>query len=362
MITPEPRDDESNQRRVATLATSGVVILLGLFVAVVSVPDFTSPQEQFRKLDPQRFAELQVQPESEPQQEDAEDESESSEEENPEEARENAEPQRTPERVEAPELSTDGLETSSVPNQTPQQSQDPSSSESSGGNSSIEVERENVGEVGGAETFDGPSETALPSGDNNQSTSGAGDTGIAIAEGDGAGQGASTGDDLGGQEAEVAAGGGGKAGGEGGASVEVSLKDVDAEDYGNLEVNKLIKWMKQNPASLPAGVRRLVDYEDNHLSSKLRPIEVEGETYELYLMCKESLKEVHIVLVQNQRAQYLVDRSFRKQSRKFRAGPVRRNSGEIVGVETQGKPRGKEAENFYSIFLSWWKEAKTNVN
>jgi hypothetical protein len=363
MITPEPRDDGSKQRRVAILATSGVVTLLGLLVAVVSVPDFTSPQEQFRKLDPQRFADFRVEPEPQPQEEDAEDESDSSEEENPKEAQENAEPQRTPERIEAPELSTDGAETSSVLNQTPQQSQDqgPSSAESSGGNSSIEVERENVGEVGGAETFDGPTETALPSGDNNQATSGADETGIAIAEGDGAGQGSSTGDDLGGQGAEVAAGGG-TAGGEGGASVEVSLKDVDAEDYGNLEVNKLIKWMRQNPASLPTGIRQLVDYEENHLSSKLRPIEVEGQTYELYLMCKESLKEVHIVLVQDQRAQYLVDRAFQKQSRKFRAGPVRRSSGEIVGVETRGKPRGKEAENFYSIFLSWWKEAKKNVN
>jgi len=361
MISPEPREDESEQRRVAMLATTGVVVLAALFVAFVSVPDFTSPQEEFRKLDPQRFADLQMDPDPEPQESESESESESEEKENPEEAKEEAELQKAPERVEAPDLSTDGINANPSPNQTPQQSQDPSSSESSGGNSSVEVEREEVGEVGGAETFDGPSETALPSGDNGQATSGSDDSGIAIAEGSGSGQGSSTGDDLGGGGGEVAAGNEGQAGGEGGTSVEVSLKDVDQEDYGNLEVNKLIKWMKQHPAPLPGGVEQFVGYEENHLSSKLRPIEVEDETYELYLMCKESLKEVHVVLVQDQRAQYLVDRSFQKQSRKFRAGPVQRSDGKIVAVQSQGKPRGDEADRFYGVFLSWWEDAKKDV-
>jgi hypothetical protein len=361
MISPEPREDESERRRVAVLTTTGLVTLVALLVAFVSVPNFASPQEEFRKLDPQRFADFQTEPEPKPKENESENESESEEEESPEKAQEDAEPQRAPERVEAPEVSTGGLNANPTTSQATQQSQDPSSSESSGGNSSVEVERKDVGEAGGAETFDGPSETALPSGDNNQATSGADGSGISIAEGSGSGQGSSTGDDLGGGGGEVAAGEGGPAGGEGGASVEVSLKDVSQEDYGNLEVSKLIKWMKQNPAPLPEGVEQFVSYEEDYLSSRRRPIEVEDETYELYLMCKESLKEVHVVLVQDNRAQYLVDRDFRKQSRKFRAGPVQRSGGEIVSVQSQGKPRGEEAERFYGVFLSWWGEAKKDV-
>ena len=51
MISPDPRNDKSRQRRIAALSTVGVVAIAALFVGVISVPDFTSPQEQFRKLD-----------------------------------------------------------------------------------------------------------------------------------------------------------------------------------------------------------------------------------------------------------------------------------------------------------------------
>lgn len=360
MISPDPRNDKSQQRRVAAFATIGVVALAALFVGVVNVPDFASPQEQFRKLDPQRFADLELNSEPEPNQE-SESESESQEEENPEEAEQDAEPEKAPERVEAPDLSSNGLNVDPSPSETPNEtSRSPDQSETSGGNTSVEIERKKVGEAGGAQTFDDPSTAALPSGESGSATSGAEGTGIAISEGSGSGEGQASGDDFGGG-GEVAAGSKGQAGGEGGSSVEVSLKDVSQEDYGNLEVSKLIQWMKNNPADLPAGVKQLVRYRSDHLSSKLRPVEVEGESYELYLMCKESLKEVHIVLVKGQQAQYLVDRSFQKQSRKFRAGPVRRSEEGIVGVRTKGRPRGEEAERFYDVFLSWWKEAKKDV-
>jgi hypothetical protein len=359
MISPEPRNDESEQRRVAAMATTGVVALAAILVAVVSVPDFTSPQEQFRKLDPQRFTDLQMEPESEPEQE-SESDSESEEQENPEEAEQKAEPEKAPERVQAPDLSSQGIDVQATTETPGQTSSDPSNSKSSGGNTSIQVEREKVGEVGGTQTFDGPSTTSLPSGKSGDASSGSDGTGIAIAEGSGSGQGSSTGDDFGGG-GQVAAGNQGQAGGKGGSAVEVSLKDVSKEDYGNLEVNKLIKWMKNHPAKLPDAIERYVGYQDQHLSSALRHVEVGGEKYELYLMCKESLKEVHIVLVKNERAQYLVDRSFQKQSRKFRAGPVRRDGKNIVGVQSEGKPRGKEAQRFYDIFLSWWKDTKKNV-
>ncbi|WP_103028726.1 hypothetical protein [Salinibacter altiplanensis] len=360
MISPDPRNDKSQQRRVAAFMTMGVVALAALFVGVVSVPDFTSPQEQFRKLDPQRFADLDMNSEPEPEQE-SESESESQEEENPEEAEQDAEPEKAPERVEAPDLSSDGLNVDPSPSETPNEtSRNPDQSETSGGNASVAVERNEVGEAGGAQTFDDPSTAALPSGESGSATSGSEGTDIALAEGSGSGEGDASGDDFGGG-GEVAAGSEGQAGGESGSSVEVSLKDVSQEDYGNLEVNKLIQWMKNHPAELPPGVQQLVQYRADHLSSKLRSIEAEGERYELYLMCKESLKEVHIVLVKDKRAQYLVDRSFQKQSRKFRAGPVRRSEDSIVGVRTEGRPRGKEAERFYDVFLSWWKRAKKDV-
>ena len=80
-------------------------------------------------------------------------------------------------------------------------------------------------------------------------------------------------------------------------------------------------------------------------------------------MCKESLNEVHIVLVDEDDATYLVDRSFQKMSTLFREGNVQRSlSEEIVAVNSRrNSASDARSKEFYGLFLSWWEQAKKEV-
>ena len=346
---------------MAGLATGAVVVLAALVIGFISVPDFTMRQNTYRKLNPARLAQLRPEPEPEPQKQTNEG-SESNEQENPEEAVEDANPQKAPERVDMSEFSSQGLDVDLSPSETPSRNRSRSTdANASGGNTSVRVERKDIGKIGGVETFDDPSQSTVPRGRSNRMESGSGGTGIAVAKGSGSGSGTSTGQGFG-DGGEVVGGSQGRAGNMSGTSVEVSLKALEdfGSNYQNLELKKLIQWMKEHPAELPPGVRGLVGYQPNHLSSAV-PIEVGGVSYELYLMCKESLYEVHVVLVRNDEASYLVDRSFERQSRKFRTGTVNRSNGQIQGINSSGQSLGKQSKEFYQKFLSWWEEAKKDV-
>lgn len=135
--------------------------------------------------------------------------------------------------------------------------------------------------------------------------------------------------------------------------------DAFGSDYENLEVQELIDWMKRNPGELPGGVRQLVRYRPAFLSS-VTSFTMDGKPYELYLMCKESLYEVHIVLVDGTESTYLVDRSFQKLSTYLREGQVRRTRDQgIVAVSSQrNAASSNKSQEFYSLFLSWWETAK----
>ena len=75
-------------------------------------------------------------------------------------------------------------------------------------------------------------------------------------------------------------------------------------------------------------------------------------------MYNESLRELHIVLVEGDRSVYLIDRGFQAQSRSLREGTVRRIEGEIMTVDSQRRAASDDrAQEFYNIFLSWWETA-----
>jgi hypothetical protein len=142
-----------------------------------------------------------------------------------------------------------------------------------------------------------------------------------------------------------------------GPAVERISLDALGDDYSNLEVRALIDWMKAHPADLPIGIRQLVTHRPSFLSS-VASFTVEGRAYELYLMCKESLYEVHIVLVDREQATYLVDRSFQKLSTYLREGVVRRDGRDIVAVNSRRDAASNErSREFYGLFLSWWEQA-----
>jgi hypothetical protein len=266
-----------------------------------------------------------------------------------------------PERVEAPDLQADALqaEPSTDPATSPASSSESNQSASSGDESGVGVERENIGSIGEtSSSSSAPSGGALPTPTSESSSGGGGGVGIDVEEGGGGGPGGTGDEGLAGGETVSA---GSEEGPSTGSGKKLTVTKAKEEDYTSLEVQKLIQWMKAHPAGLPPGVEQLVGYQPSYLSSKIASLQTSDGEYEMYLMCKQSLREVHVVLVQGGRARYMVDRSFQKQSRKFRVGPVRRSDDTIVGVQTEARARGGEAEQFYSVFLSWWEKAKQDV-
>ena len=140
-------------------------------------------------------------------------------------------------------------------------------------------------------------------------------------------------------------------------SDNVSIKRLDlaafGSDYKSLEIREIIDWMKQNPSELPKGIRQLVRFRPAFLSS-VTSFNMDGTDYELYLMCKESLFEVHIVLVDEEEAIYLVDRSFQKLSTYLRKGKVRRTEDQNIVAVRSNMASSTSSDEFYSLFLSWW--------
>ena len=144
-------------------------------------------------------------------------------------------------------------------------------------------------------------------------------------------------------------------------TVERLSLDAFGDDYDRLEIQALIDWMKKHPGDLPIGVRQLVRHRPKFLSS-VTSFTIDGKPYELYLMCKEELYEVHIVLVDGERSTYLVDRSFQKLSTYLSEGQVRRARGdEITAISSKrSAASGDTSREFYALFLSWWEQAKAD--
>ena len=144
-------------------------------------------------------------------------------------------------------------------------------------------------------------------------------------------------------------------------STVVGLRRLEefGEDYEDIETLffPLAEWMKRNPAHLPSAVRRLMGdgrWDDSFLTSRTS-FRIGDRVYELLLMSKEELKEVHIFLVQDRTAIYLIDRGFQKDSNFLRVGQVGFRNNEIAEIDSEMRDAGRQyTEQFYQIFLSWW--------
>ena len=146
---------------------------------------------------------------------------------------------------------------------------------------------------------------------------------------------------------------------ENGAGIPRLPLDSFGRDYKKLNVREIINWMNRNPSELPKGIRQLVRFRPAFLSS-VESFTMDGNQYELYLMCKESLFEVHIVLVEQNEATYLVDRSFQKLSTYLRKGQVRRTQDNQIIAVRSNMASNDSSDEFYSLFLSWWEWAREN--
>ncbi len=121
-----------------------------------------------------------------------------------------------------------------------------------------------------------------------------------------------------------------------------------------VQVEDIIEWMRHAPSDLPPGILRHVDFRAGNLTSKAN-FEHHGETWELYLMARVPVREIHVVLVGEHRTYYLIDRSFQREGRAFRVGRARRTSSVITGVFSEERAASeRDAARFYDLFLSWW--------
>jgi hypothetical protein len=144
-------------------------------------------------------------------------------------------------------------------------------------------------------------------------------------------------------------------------SSDVVIRDFESDSFDGSEADMLAAWMRSHAAELPIGVRVHMNYQPSFLTASA-PFSSDGRQWELFLMFNESLREVHIVLVEGNQSVYLIDRGFLEQSRSLREGTVRRLDGQIVAVDSRtGAASSDRAADFYNVFLSWWEAARRDV-
>ena len=369
MITPRIHTKKKSGRLALTVTVLSCALLYSGLLFFGFPEAATQPQEVFRQVDFEllpRFA-----PEPDPEPEIAEDINEEVVEEKIEEVVEEpppvpAEIPSTPQKVELnlDELTPPGFETEIEPS-TPDPTRERRPGD--GGNETPQrLALDSGGDIGGIETLEG-FETPSVAGSRNRAGSG-GSTGnglkIDISDGGGLGDGnAGIGGVLPGG-GDVLGGPKGKSGAEGITTVEVGLQDITSfgDNYANMDFKALVEWMKQNPAELPVAVKQRMqrgNWDEGLLSSRVA-ITIGDRSFDLLLMCKEDLYEVHIMLVESVAVTYLIDRSFRQQSTQLVTGTVSLGGDQDIQVVSSRMRPASDQRNkeFYSIFLSWWETVK----
>ena len=143
------------------------------------------------------------------------------------------------------------------------------------------------------------------------------------------------------------------------ATIDVQLHEE--ESYSQTDFDSFGAWIRDNPSELPRGIKAHLGFDPAFATASLR-LDADGEIVELYMMYKEALRELHVVLVEGDNSIYLIDRGFTETSHALREGIVTRADGEIVAVDSQPRAAGStRATAFYSVFLSWWAETRNSV-
>lgn len=142
-------------------------------------------------------------------------------------------------------------------------------------------------------------------------------------------------------------------------SRQIVLKSLNelGNEMGNLSpiYRPLVEWMKKHPHKLPGVVQRFMGYAPPNLTSMVH-FTVNGNSYQMYLLCVESAYEVRIALIKGEQVIYLIDQGFRNNVNLLRTGTITRlKNGKILEFSTNLQPAGNQvSKGFYQIFLSWW--------
>ena len=377
MITPRVHKSKSS-RRFAIVLTVVICALLYACMVLAAIPQSPpQPQEVFRQVD------LELLPRIEPEVVEAEDVIDESAEDAIEEPEEVApEPAEVSQAAPEPSVARDvpqkvdinlddlmptGLEVDLAAPSNPE----PTRTRNMGGggaNTPRRIELEEGGELGGFDALKGLDSPAMPQANRpGTGSQGAERLKIDLAEGSGAGSGTD------GQGGSLLGGGdvlGGPKGRDltaGGSSVEVGMRDLESfgENYAEVDFKALVEWMRQNPRDLPVAVKQRMqrgNWDPSLLSSRVTFM-IGDRSFDLLLMCKEELYEVHIMLVESVGVTYLIDRSFRQESNQLVTGTVRLGIDQDISVVSSRMRPASDQRNkeFYAIFLSWWDSVKDEI-
>ncbi len=127
-------------------------------------------------------------------------------------------------------------------------------------------------------------------------------------------------------------------------------------------LDKLMSWMKNHPSAFNDVTESFMRYEPGNLTSKVE-FRFSDRRFELYLLYKPNIREIRICLVEGDQSTMLIDSGFKKTSNYLRTGSVKRAlDGSIFAFGTSQRPAStRTTSEFYRFFLSWWEQAKKEV-
>ncbi len=367
MIAPQVQEKKKGVQ--AALVTGICCAVLYAVLVVTGLPEAPPPQDVFTEVNFELMPRFEPAPEEEPEELIDEAEEAPFEEETPEPVE--AEPESTPEKVQLDleNLFPSGLEADII---TPSNAAEQPERALGGSQERTpqRIELEAGGELGGFDALKGLESPTVASAKGKPGAGAAGQPGVKIDLAEGAGDlpgSAGTGGDLlaGG---DVLGGPQGRSSTAGESTVEVGMKELDAfgENYASVDFKALAEWMKQNPAELPVAVKQRMqrgNWDESLLSSRVT-FTIGDRSFDLLLMCKEALFEVHIMLVESSAVTYLIDRSFTQESNQLVTGAVTRGTDRDISVIGSRMRPASDQRNkeFYTIFLSWWESAKAEMD
>jgi len=119
-------------------------------------------------------------------------------------------------------------------------------------------------------------------------------------------------------------------------------------------VENIIGWVRKNHAPIPPVVQRHMDYAPGDASAHIT-WDLEGDRYQIYLMAKPVITQLHAFVVQGTRSWYLVDHGLRQEASRARTGTVTWSNGRITFItSSEQPPKGAEVEAIYQLLIRWW--------
>lgn len=351
MILPESRPEEARKRGLLALGTTTVVVALIVLVLTASkLPSADDMRAAYRQIDLTVFEEQRPEEEEDPEEAEEPEEVEDPE---PTPTPEVQQTQQQPQRI---EVDLSALEFTEPEPQTPAERDRPDPGTEGQAASGLALNE--LGDLSALDALEGTGNN-LPSASGRRTGSGGGGLGL---EG---GLGSGLGDGLGGGGLA----GGGDLGGIGGRdepSGQIDVGEVDLSEFGNLggdvDIDNLGPYLRANGKDLPDAVKRLMqrgNWTSDLLSTKVRARMPNGRGVDLYLMYKEGLRELHILVVEGNKATYIVDRARQGQGRLMRQGTVGRTNGVITVIDNrQVEASAARTKPYYDTFSNWWAGVK----